>query len=701
MNLIKTMKSLTKIFLIISLLTPIFSKAQTVQNLNPKQSLKMADYLYNIGSYFNAISYYERVYEKQSNNAYAVNQIAQAQMLLRDYKESEKWFKVLQDLNVDTYPEAGYYYALCLKYNGKFTEAKTAFNKFEKTYKGLNASLMKKKSKLQAEGCDLAIQMFAHPDTVKVEHLGANVNAPYTEFGPVPVGNDELLYSSLKSDTIIILDDKKRNQSFAQFYSVPKLTDSTFGESSLYSGMPINDKDSHNGNGAFSADKKRFYFTRCKMDDNTMKMHCDIYMCELKKEGKWSNPVKLPAEVNSDSTQTHPAVGNSKEGEVLFFSSNRAQGTGGMDIWYSVKKGDTWSAAMNLGKKINTLGDDITPYYDSKNFTLYFSSNGWAGMGGYDVFKSKGSLKKWEPAKNMGYPINSSVDDMYYTLSDKKYIGYVVSNRPGTISVKSETCCDDIFEVRYPRVIYYAVRGYVFDAKTKMKLPGAKVIMVSNDTIKWGKDQSSKKDTMYFWDTQALMTYKLAADKEGYFSNDASFSVVRKYDDNDTMRVDIYLTPIPPKEPIVIENIFYDFNGAGLRPESFKGLDSLYNLLVANPTIQIEIRSHTDGKGTDKYNDPLSQKRAESVVSYLLNKGITKDRLVAKGMGKRELLVKETTEDGKDCESCRQLNRRTDFKIIGVIPGKDVIYKQGDSGFDEDAIDTIEEEKQQEKEEDK
>lgn len=324
---------------------------------------------------------------------------------------------------------------------------------------------------------------------------------------------------------------------------------------------------------------------------------------------------------------------------------------------------------------------------------------GWNG--GYDVFKSKGVLKKWEPAKNMGYPINSSVDDMYYTLSDKKYIGYVVSNRPGTISVKSETCCDDIWEIRYPRVIYYAVRGYVFDAKTKQKLPDAKVIMVSNDTVKWGKDQFSKRDTMYFWDTQPLMTYKLAADKEGYFSNDASFNVVRKYDDNDTMRVDIYLTPIPPKEPIVIENIFYDFNGAGLRPESFKGLDSLYNLLVANPTIQIEIRSHTDGKGTDKYNDPLSQKRAESVVNYLLNKGISKERLVAKGMGKRELLVKETTDDGKDCEPCRQLNRRTDFKIIGVIPGKDVIYKQGDSGFDPDAVDTIEEEKQLEKEEDK
>ncbi|MEI7802491.1 MAG: OmpA family protein [Bacteroidota bacterium] len=690
------MKILIKSLLIISLSVPMFSSAQTVQNLNAKQSLKMADYLFNMGSYFNAISYYERVYEKQANNAYAVNQIAQSQMLLRDYKEAEKWYKVLQDLNVDTYPDAGYYYALCLKYNSKYSEAKAAFGKFEKTYKGLNASAMKKKAKIQEDGCDLAIQMIAHPDTVKVEHLGANVNAPYTEFGPVPFGNDLLLYSSLKSDTIIVLDDHKRNQSFAQFYAVPKLTDSTFGESTLYKDMPINDNTQHSGNGSFSADKKRFYFTRCKLDETNMKMHCDIYMTEIKANGKWSNPVKLPAEINSDSTQTHPAIGSSKEGEVLYFSSNRAQGTGGMDIWYSVKKGDTWSPAMNVGKKINTVGDDITPFYDSKTFTLYFSSNGWAGMGGQDVFKAKGSLKKWEPAKNMGYPINSSVDDMYYTLSEKKYIGYVVSNRPGTISVKSETCCDDIWEVRYPRVIYYAVRGYVFDAKTKKELPGAKVIMVS-DTLKWGKDQQSKIDTMYFWDTQALMSYKLKADKDGYFSNDAGFSVERKFE-NDTMRVDIYLTPIPPKEPIVIENIFYDFDKATLRSESFKGLDSLYNLLIANPTIQIEIRSHTDSKGNDAYNLKLSQGRAQSVVNYLINKGIAKERLVATGMGEKELLVKETTDDGKDCESCRQLNRRTDFKIIGVIPGKDVIYKQGDSGFDPDAIDTLEEQKDQDKE---
>jgi len=694
------MSFLKKMCLILLLVLPFVSNGQVIQKLNAKQSLKMADYLYSIGSYFNAISYYERVYEKQSNNAYAVNQIAQSQMLLRDYKEAEKWFKVLQDLGTDQYPEAGYYYALCLKYNAKYAEAKTAFDKFQKVYKGTNASVLKKKAKMQSEGCDLAISMISHPDTVKVEHIGANINAPYTEFGPVPNGNDELIYSSLKSDTIIIIDNVRKNTQFAQFYSAPKETDSTLGQSSLYKGMPINDKDAHCGNGSFSLDHKRFYFTKCKMD-NTMKMHCDIYVTEIQKNGKWSNPVKLPSEINSDSTQTHPCVGKSKEGEVLYWSSNRGQGTGGMDIWYSVKNGDVWSPAMNLGKKVNTTGDDITPYYDSKSYTLYFSSNGWPGMGGFDIFKSKGSLKKWEPVKNMGYPINSSVDDMYYVLSDKKYIGYLVSNRPGTISVKSETCCDDIWLVQYPRIIYNAVRGFVFDKKTGKKIDSAKVIMVSGGDTKWGDDQFSKIDTMYFWDTKPTMSYELKATRNGYYPNSSPFSVVKTWE-NDTMRVDIYLDPVPPPVPIVIKNIFYNFNEATLRPESKVGLDSLYKILTDNPLIKIQVRSHTDSVGSNDYNNTLSQQRAQSVVDYLVKeKGVDPTRLEAKGMGETEPIAPNSNPDGTDNPKGRQANRRTDFKIIGIIPGTEVIYKDGDLGFDENAVDTMEEVHQKEDEQDK
>lgn len=689
------MKYLVKSLIIVL----IFSVTASAQNKKPahisaKQSLKMADYLYGLGSYFNAINYYQNVYENENKNAYVVDRIASAEYLLRDYKEAEKWYKILLDIKSESYPLAGYYYALMMKYNGKYSDAKNAFMAFEKTIKGPQASLYKKLAKNQQAGCDLAIQMLANPIKVKVKHLDSKVNAPYTELSPMPIGEDLLLYASLKSDTIIILDDMKKNQSFTQFYASKKTDDSTFQKGEIYKGMPINADDIHNGNGTFSSDKQRFYFTRCKADAG-MKIRCDIYMTELGKTGKWSTPVKLPKEVNDpDSTNTQPTIGTSKQGEVLYFTSNRPQGQGGMDIWYCTRNKDgSFSMATNLGKKINTPGNEITPYYDVKNSTLYFSSDGQIGMGGFDIFSAKGGLKKWETANNAGYPINSSCDDMYYVLDDNKYSGYFVSNRPGTISVKSETCCDDIYRFEYPRIYYSAVRGFVFDAETKQKIDSAKVIMVTRDTM-WGTPQLSSSSVMYFWDTKAPHNYELKAEKSGYFSNASAFSV-EKHEYNDTMRVDLFLKKIPPAAPIVIKNIYYDFDKATLRDSSKASLDSLYQLLVDNSTLKIEIRSHTDSKGNDDYNLKLSQARAQSVVDYLKGRGIDADRLVATGMGEKEPIAPNEI-NGKDNPEGRQLNRRTDFKVIGTIPGKEIIYKQGDEEFDENAPDTIEKQKEEE-----
>jgi outer membrane protein OmpA-like peptidoglycan-associated protein len=185
----------------------------------------------------------------------------------------------------------------------------------------------------------------------------------------------------------------------------------------------------------------------------------------------------------------------------------------------------------------------------------------------------------------------------------------------------------------------------------------------------------------------------LVATKSGYFNGGASFSVEKK-EDNDTLLVNVYIKKIPIG-PLVIKNIFYDFDKATLRPESFPALDSLYDVLSNNPSIVVEIRSHTDSKGNDDYNMKLSQNRAQSVVNYMVKKGITVDRLKATGMGETEPIAPNEI-NGKDNPEGRQLNRRTDFKIIGLIPGKEIIYKQGSAGFDENAVDTLEEQKKQE-----
>ena len=182
------------------------------------------------------------------------------------------------------------------------------------------------------------------------------------------------------------------------------------------------------------------------------------------------------------------------------------------------------------------------------------------------------------------------------------------------------------------------------------------------------------------------------ANKQGYFNNNVQFFVERK-PDNDTMRVDVYIKKIPIG-PLVIKNIYYDFDKATVRPESYPALDSLTQVLKDNPSITVQIRSHTDSKGDDAYNERLSQGRAQSVVDYLATKGIEKERLEAKGMGEIEPIAPNEI-NGKDNPEGRQLNRRTDFKITGTIPGKEIIYQQGEVGFDDEAVDTLEEQKKE------
>ncbi len=654
-----------------------------IQKLSFKKSLKMGDYLYSIGSFFNAAQYYQAVNEKQAGNAYVLSQIADCEYKLRDFKEAEKWYKELVDANDPLYPLAPYYYGLSLKANGKYAEAKTVFNTFEKSYKGVNSQNYKKFAKNQAKGCDLAMQKMQAPDTVKITHIGANVNANYTEFGPIPLGDTALLFASLKSDTIIMVDEIKKNNAYAAFYEAKK-NGENFQKSTLYTGAPFNADNAHTGNGCFSPDRKRFYFTRCDMLADSMKMICAIYLSVLK-DGKWSDPQKMDDKINfPGSTNTQPNMGTSKLGDILYWVSDRPNGEGGQDIWFStIDKNGKYSNPQSVGRKVNTAQNEATPYYDSKTGTLYFSSEGQIGMGGFDIFKTRGNQKKWETAVNMGYPVNSSVDDMYFVMDDNGYTGYIVSNRPGTMSVKSETCCDDIWRVEYPKKVFYAVRGNVYDQDTRQLIPGAKVFFLDKSEKQIG-EAISKKDTLYFWNTKPQNVYSLKASKDGYFTGSASFSVTTK-NENDTARVDVYMKRIP-NEPIRVKNIFYDFDKATLRPESFPPLDTIANLLTQNPAIIVEIGANTDSKGDDAYNLRLSQARAQSVVDYLVQKGIPVERLQAKGYGETNQIAPNTLPNGKDNPDGRQLNRRTEFKIIGTIPGKELIYEQGDPGFDPDAI---------------
>ncbi len=657
-----------------------------ISDLPWKQRLKIADRLYSSGSYYNALNFYTDLYKEQSTNSYLVSQLAITYRATRDYKSAEFWYKTLIELDKDNnkYPLANYDYALMLKMNGKYNMAKQVFTDFGKKYKGRDPSTFKKLVKNQVKGCEFAIKAIEHPKSAIVKHLNTEVNAAYHDFAPLPVGDSVLIFSSLRSDTVIVPGNKRSDQPMTKFYMVEKRGAKLVNRQPLP--LPVDDEKHHNGNGTFSPDGNRFYFTRCdevKYD----KIVCSIFVTEKKADG-WTSPSKLGNNVNIPGfTSTQPNIVSYMKGsEVLYFVSNKPGGEGGLDLWYSViTKRGVHKEAVNLGRKINTAGDEVTPHYDPTSQSIYFSSDGRIGMGGLDIYKSEGMLRRWSNIENMGYPLNSRVDDRGFVLDENGLGGYFVSNRPGVVALKSETCCDDIFSFKWENIIIVAVQGYVFELgdTTQTPIDGATVSLYLQDSETKEDIYITAENTaggdMYFYKLNKERDYKLTASKEGFFSGKGLFTdfvtvTTKGITKSDTLRADLYLNRMDTGVGYVLKNIYYDFDKATLRGVSENTLDSLMIILNDHPAIKVEIGSHTDIRGSDEYNIKLSQKRAESVVRYLIKNGILKERLVAKGYGETALLedcskyeeCPDENDATRDCP-CHQRNRRTEFKILGEI----------------------------------
>jgi outer membrane protein OmpA-like peptidoglycan-associated protein len=314
----------------------------------------------------------------------------------------------------------------------------------------------------------------------------------------------------------------------------------------------------------------------------------------------------------------------------------------------------------------------MTPFFDNETRTLYFSSKGHPGLGGFDVYKALGDGKKWTSAENLGVPINSGADDIYYTISKNREEGFVVSNRKGGNALKNETCCDDIYSYKYTQYIHVSIKGVVYTPVDggRKTLEDATLELYSKDKLTGEKFliKSIKSDPKgnYDFKLEAGYDYQIMVSKDGYLSNSYDFTT-RDIMFSQVLEKDIPLEAIP-KEPIKIPNVQYEFDKSDLLASSKTALDTtILRLMQDNPQIIVEIASHTDSKGNDQYNMKLSQKRAESVVNYLVSKGIKPERLKAKGYGETKPVAPNENSDGSDNPEGRALNRRTDFRIIGKL----------------------------------
>ncbi|KAA5533533.1 OmpA family protein [Taibaiella lutea] len=642
-----------------------------VAELGYEKKLRWADGLFKSGSYYNAYDYYLQLLQEQPRNPYLNYQAAECAWMMRDYIPAAKYYGFVYSLAPALYPEAVYKEAQMLKMQGEYKHAIERFQKFivdnPKTFKKL-----KKRAQVEIDGCNMAMKSLTDPIPANVKNLGPNVNSAYTELSPMPLGDTALLFATMKANNVQEASNENRSDYVSRFnisHKFKGLDDrDTFQWSLPFMDGKFNDAKFHVGNGCFSPGGDRFYFTRC-LENEKNEMTCRIY-CSTFEKAQWGAPVLLGEGINEgDFSNTQPFIAKVGKKEVLFFSSNRVlQSRGKYDIWYSVydPRQKSYRRPQNAGKQINTEGNEASPYYDSKTNKLYFASDGWVTMGGYDIFCADGGPSRYTNLHNLGFPINTSADELYY-INDPvgKPDAYVVSNRIGSIALKNPTCCDDIWRIQYEPKIY--AMGKVLNQKTQQPIQEVAVKMVDeNGNIK----TFNSTDGQFQFSVARGHNYVLTGDKANFISTRATVSTeaIKRQDPDDTVFVTIYMDEYKIDADYIMHNVFYDFDKASLRPESAAELEKLTSLMKDNPSLQVKILSYTDSKGTDAYNKNLSQQRAQSVVDYLVRNGVERSRLSAEGMGETNPIGDNKTDEG------RQQNRRTTFRIMSDVPTLRTVY---------------------------
>lgn len=491
-----------------------------------RKRIKMAENFKKNGDFYQAAVYYEGVYNEKEKEDY-IYEAGNCYYLLRDYSNAVKCLEKVKDKNA-TYDKPGYKYALALKQTGKYKEAKSAFSSFLSSYIGTDKQAIKEAVEVEIQGCEFAMNAEeATNEDVSVSHLDAKINTNKTEFAPIPFNDDVLYFSSTISGVAKIYRSQKNGDNWSR----PQTPNIFVGKM----------ERPHFGNGTFTDSGKRFYFTQCDLEDG--KANCAIYMMQEGKDG-WSEPVALPDYINAAGfNTTHPHVVNMDGKEILYFASDREGGRGGLDLWFCTKNADAnsnnYTLPKNLGRNINTPGDDITPFYDKSEGILYFSSNGRVSAGGLDVFKSKGEKLQWEVAQNMGFPINSAADDLYYIVNASHGGGYFVSNRI-LAPKKVATTDDDVFYFGEQK-IKVTIGGEITDADNPDAgtLEDVNVKLFLEDEL---IQERMLADGQYKFTLKPKKQYTLEFTKDGYLV--ASFDVdTKNFEFDEDVIKDVGLEP--------------------------------------------------------------------------------------------------------------------------------------------------------------
>ncbi len=660
-----TIRILLFTFILSLAATPVFAQ---------NRFLRAGDDAFNNMQYNVALAKYKKALSKTKGKPDKEKisfQMAECYRFINNTKKAEPAYKrLIKTKFAETNPLVFLYLAQSMKSNEKYKDAKLYFDKYAELApedpRGKNGSL----------SCVLAQEWIDNPTKYKISTEKV-LNSKESDFS---VSYADKLYNTIiftsTRDAATGKDmDNWTGQNFSDLF-ISKLDPKAQWSTPvlLETGNVIN-TEANEGNPSVNSKFTQLYFTRCANDKGSLQ-GCKI-MVSRRAGRNWGEPKALDLGGDSTTVFGNPSV--SPDELTLLFSCNLPKGKGGKDIWMSTRKtsNDNFGRAVNAGPVINSPGDEMFPFMRNDT-SLYFSSNGHPGMGGLDIFRSTFSNDEWTKPVNLQVPINSSGDDFAMIFHPEEDKGFFSSNRKGGRG------SDDLYSFVNPPVIF-TLSGLVKDDNTLQFIQGAVIKLTGSN----GTSVEARTDAKGFYSFSKSQikpntTYELICLKANYFNKKAKETTVGLESSKD-FTINFMLQPIPDK-PVVLPDILYDLAKWDLKPQYQDSLQGLIKTLDENETIIIELASHTDSRGTDESNDVLSQKRAESVVNYLIDRGIDPDRLIAKGYGERipRKMMKDAVKDGftfktgtllsqafidslstkPEQEAAYSLNRRSEFRII-------------------------------------
>jgi len=648
-----------------------------------KEIKKGDDYIdADIAVYSLALEHYLKANDFNPNNALLNYKIGKCYIKTIQKTNAIPYLELAETLNPDVRPDLLYLLGQGYHLNLDLDKAVDKYKEYKGTLSPFELAKVGDEVDKKIEECGVAKEMVNNPIRVFIDNMGPAINSEFPEYSPFITADEKvIMFTSSRDNTtggkvdpldLLYYEDIYRAVKEGEVWLSPKNP-----------GKPLN-TDNHDAIVGVSPDGKHALIYIGKDHGG------DIYECDVKEDGTWKNPNRLPKEINTDYHETSASF--SPDMNAIYFVSDKPEGYGGRDIYISellTKEGKDklkYDDAINLGAMINTPYDEEGVFMHPDGKTLYFSSKGHRSMGGYDIFYSVIEDGMWSAPVNIGYPVNTPDDDVFFSISMDGKHGYYSSFNPDgyghrdlyvitflgkekpvtfkndfdylahQVEPVKETVLAEKFVINDNQIAI--IRGKIMDAVTLSPLGGVIVEIFDNELgMMVASFESNTRTGEYMVSLASGKNYGFGVKAKEYMFHSENL-IIPSSTEIQEIFMDIYLNKVEIGAKIILQNIFFDFDKATLRLESAAELNRLTKLLNDVPTMKIEISGHTDNIGSNQYNKQLSSARAKSVVDYLINKGISSGRLTSVGYGETQPIASNETEKG------RQINRRTEFKVL-------------------------------------